>query len=258
MDYDLIVPSASRPHLLETTLVSLLGYVDHLPGRIIIHNDEVFPDKTQDILTILDKILGTHIPWTWKNDQSPLGHGPSLAWLLNQTTIPYVLYTQDDFVTLRSLPIRETLACMETHGLHHVRFNKRKTMPYKGEGETRWYKREVQYGETPLVVSDHWYFQTSLWRVAQIKPVVDWWMGRDPVGFKEHGEIKINNGLNSVIWVTGDYQRPPKGSSWDDSQVREHYQRTFIYGHIGDPPYVKHIGDHPEDYALIRNRSATS
>src|SRR3972149_6189196 len=126
--YDLIIPSASRPHLLRPTLRTLLEHVDQLPERAILHDDAVFPGQQEKVINEFIQTVDDRIERFWNADDPPIGHGPALKWLLDQAQTEYVLYSQDDFETLRPLPIRQALTIMDHHGLHQIRFNKRATM----------------------------------------------------------------------------------------------------------------------------------
>jgi len=265
--YELIIPSASRPHLLEPTLRTLLQYVDQPPQRILVHDDAVFPGQVAAVQRIVEGLsqqigVSNHLGF----DAVPIGHGPALKWLLDHVRTEYVLYSQDDFETLRPLPIQQALTIMHQHGLHQIRFNKRATMEFKETAQGRWYKKEKHFAHSPiddaciiqpLTVSDHWYFQTGLWRVSVIKPIVDWFMTNsyEWPWFHEGCEDKINRAMDLVY--------PPAftiilsdGAPWHqtDPDVRAQYQRTFIWGPIGEDRYIIHLGGDPKDFALRRPR----
>jgi hypothetical protein len=234
--YELIVPSASRPHLLEPALDSLLERVDQLPTGILVHDDAAFPGRQGEVGEILRRVQRAHrINVAAIFRDPPVSHGAALGWLLSHTRTPIVLYTQDDLRVVRRLPIARALEVMTTHGLHQVRFNKRATMGWKGE----WPKREYWFPGEPishkpicawalpgevsvevphplgfgahmaggcgcfggavLTTADHWYFQTGLWRVAPVKTVVDWWLSTTGESFKEHAEAKINQTMNGQV-----------------------------------------------------------
>lgn len=291
--YTLIVASASRPHLLLQTLTTLLANIDQLPDRIIVHDDAVFSGKRDAVFKVFNESVRQVLPdapsgWLRNYiqfDDPPILHGPTLAWLLGRVETEYVLYSQDDHEVIRPLPIAETLAVMEGHNLHHVRFNKRDTGPFKETWQGRWYKVPMQFAlccreacPTPtwgecgalvcerkahtLTVADHWYFQTSLWRVAQIKPVVDWFMDdlHEGAWFGEHAEAKINNAMNGNVlrFPAGLIQLPSDSLTAEqrerDASIRAQYQRTFIFGGIDCKAFIRHIGGKPDDWALPHPR----
>ncbi len=281
--YDLIVASASRPHLLLRTLTSLLNNVDVRPRRMIVHDDVVFPNQREEISRVVHYAcaLWDHgpLPYTLDISDPPLRHGPSLAWLLNSTAADFVLYTQDDHEVVRPLPIARALDVMIAYDLNHVRFNKRATMDYKDTWQGRWYKREfdfktmtcmqcqktfrpAHYAMHPcplvhgqdtalrvpqtLTVSDHWYFQTSLWRRSVIAPVVTSLNYEQPEKFKHRCEDQINAYLDHEY--AGRHELDAR-----DPNVRSERLRTFIWGRIGEDRYVQHIGDDPRDFARPRD-----
>lgn len=302
--YEIIVPSASRSHLLTPTLATLLASIDQLPRRLLVHDDPVFVGHSWTVAHLVGAISAQ---WGVSSvvycSPMPKGHGPALHWLLN-ALLPeteYVLYSQDDFETLRPLPIRQALMLMHQHGLHQIRFNKRDTLPWKDTRSGRWEKKEIQFShrhkendpsqcfcplgcneggegshvchsgpcETPkrcscsyrepstLTVSDHWYFQTGLWRVRPVRNVVNWLMMHLHwrTAMHEHVEIKINQVLNGEVpeFPSALATVPPRPESWDQA-TRAQYQRTFIWGGIDEKAFVRHLGGDPKDFALQHNR----
>lgn len=293
--YELIIPSASRPHLLEQVLGTLIARVDQVPARVWIHNDERFPGR-RALIEQCRRMLPPEIPVEIEHDDPPIKHGPAIHRLLKKVSTEYVLYSQDDHRVVRPLPIVPALHLMREHELNQVRFNKRDTMDKKGpEGQEffkvafwfaspiplnpQWHYPPPKPGgmpvldlatgqpatpvlgkAVPLCAGDHWVFQTSLWRVAAIKPVVDWWA--DPAGggrlgaFEEHCEVKINDVFNGKYQRQVTFPQPPvpccQPEQWKDPLVRAAIHRTFIWGPVGEPAFVTHIGDKPEDWALER------
>jgi len=201
-----------------------------------------------DVLTRIGKRFKIKIRYIL--NRTPKGHGPALHWLLTHVQGPYCLYTQDDHETVRNIPAISALQTMARYHLNQIRFNKRATVEFKETHKGRWYKKEVRCEDKPLCVSDHWYFQTSLWRVSAIKPVVDAYQAHWHEGkwFNEHSESKINAALDGYRpdLYTPD---PPIWGDPSDPNVREVCQRTFIWGPIGNDRYIKHIGDDPKDWA---------
>ena len=276
--YTLIVPSASRPHLLGPALDSLLANVDEKPARLVVHDDAAFPGKQGEVRSVCERLVAVHgVPLVFQGDDPPKLHGPSLAWLLEQVHTEYFLYTQDDLQVVRPLPIATALATMHAHGLHHIRFNKRATMGWKAN----WQKKEYTYTlrddcphgvglctgacsrDVTLTVSDHWYFQTALGRTERLRPVTRWYMAHAHQGFGEHCEPKMNNAMNRGVpdfttWaVANGYALPPAHAACMQQDVRAAHLRTFIYGPIGEPPYIANLATSPDDWALPRSRGGT-
>lgn len=263
MIYDVIVVSASRPHLLLRTLTSLLRRVDTSPRRVIVHDDAVFKNQRELIDRVVYHACGVKesdrafvIPHVVMHDDPPICHGPALVKLLAETTTDFVLYTQDDHEVIRDLPIARCLDVMYTHDLNHVRFNKRATMDYKDTWQGRWHKKEFRF---PLVidealppiaqyltVSDHWYFQTSMCFSPSMRDLVSRASNHYGAAFAYRCEDKINAILDNAI------ETVTKKSS-RDADVRAEHARTFIWGRIGEDRYVEHIGGAREDWARTRD-----
>lgn len=271
--YDMIMPSASRPHLLKPVLESYFEYADQKPRRVLVHDDAVFPGKRDEIYRVIsDLASATGTPFVFEQHDPPMNHGPSVHWLLQRAETDFVLYGQDDHIVERTLPITDALQVMHEHAINHIRFNKRATMEFKASYHKKAVTRVLADGkEIHLSVSDHWNFQTSLWRRAVALAVTSWWT-RNSESFHEHCEVKFNNSLNrgtpEFNWsakrgelrphvgvnVDDSAQLPPSHSECMDPDIRETHQRTFIWGWPGEPRYIFHLGDHPDDWALIRGR----
>ncbi len=268
--YDVIIPSASRPKHLRTSLLSVFQYLCPTPSRVFIHDDAVFPGEQAAIKQVIEECVPKAVDCVVLFDDPPIFHGPALYWLLKQVRGPYCFYTQDDWEFLRPVPVLDAMTLMESHDLNQIRFNKRETMPYKGEGETRWYKKEVyfpifgsyrvvsapdgthgQMSVQPLTLSDHWYFQASVWRVAHILPVVEWWYEHALGSFRKASEIKINWVMNGEIEKARHVPIacPPLGTPYGNHEARLRYQKTFIWGPIGHPPYIRHTATDPSEFA---------
>lgn len=255
MRYSLVVTSASRPHLLGPTLESLLAHVDVLPQKIFLHDDAAFEpgtpqaahrwDQVKACLAALDyprQIVVTHA-------DPPRRLGLALWWLLHNVETDYVLYSQDDFVTVRDLPIRRALAALDAYGLHQIRFNKRATLGQKDTWKGPWRKEMVQFGSATLTVSDHWYFQTGLWRVAPIKAVVDWCTATpERTALFAPAEEVINRAMDGCLGPIPGLEIPRAADDAEAPAVRARVQRTFIFGAIGEDRYIRHIGVDPADW----------
>ena len=278
-DYTAIIPSASRPHLLALSLRSMFAMLCPTPSRLLIHDDAAFPGQRSMIEAAINDCVPKHVDVICQYDDPPIFHGPALYWLLKR--LPpgdeFCFYTQDDWEFLRPVPVFDAFALLRRFRLNHIRFNKRETMPYKGEGPTRWEKteylcpddldvltgipREVATGAFPrggqiLTLSDHWYFQASVWRVAHIKPVVDWWFENHLGSFRDAAEIKINHTFNGQVRLARDLPilLPPIGAPANHHVTRSLVQSTWIWGPIGEQPYIRHLGVAEKDFARKGDR----
>lgn len=285
--YELIVPSASRPHLLERALDSLLTQVDQLPNRILVHDDAAFPGRQGPVTEVLAEAGRVHgVPVVWQLQDPASGHGAALGWLLSHATTEYVLYTQDDLLAVRPLPIGRALAVMARHGLHQIRFNKRATMGWKGGWPKKEYafaSREHDPGCTGAIVgtpelgahslgtcgcgaaeictvADHWYFQTGLWRRERSQKAVEWWIAHTGEWFREHTEVKVNRLMNGEVGefnAAPAFDLPAPGRAMDPDE-RARVQRTFIWGEIGLDRFIDNLGGDPADWALFRPRGGVT
>lgn len=269
--YELVIPSASRPHLLDEVLRTLFLHLDQPPERVLLHDDAVFPGKREEVAAVLRARVPKDISTIFLADDPPIYHGPALQRLLSLVSTDYVLYSQDDHQAVRDIPVSRALDCLDWHNLNQIRFNKRDTMDKKGREGEEFYKvvQGFVLGQDeppyPLCIADHWYFQTGVWRVAAIKPVLDWWNGpgRAYGAFTEHMEVKVNQVFNGE-W-RGKHPAFPievpilRGEgAWNDPAVRARVHKTFIWGPIGERAFVQHLGTDAKDWALIRgNREVT-
>lgn len=275
--YEILVTSASRAHLLGPTLESLLAHVDLRPARVLIHDDAAFrpgsieaDQRWRQVKAALAK-LPIPCETVLHHADPPRRLGLALCWLLANTQAEYVLYSQDDFVTVRALPIEAALAVMDRHHLHQIRFNKRATLGQKDTWQGPWQKVEhrfpmpafhVEQGRSVadprdeiLTLADHWYFQTGLWRVATIRAALAW-LTATPDRTRLFAQVPAEEAINWVLdghfgpipGLTVPYFAPhPDGSR--DPGLRAIYQRTFIWGPIGEDRYIRHIGTDPADWA---------
>ena len=275
--YELIVCSASRPHLLEPTLRTLLTHDDQWPERIWVHDDAVFVDRQEAVALAINRAVMSVLRLpndvvpkevTLLCDNPPIRHGPALARLLGQVRTEYVLYSQDDHEVVRPLPVRDTLGLMEKyHRIVQIRYNKRDTGPVKGEpNDPEAFHKvtkvfELDGKQFPLTTADHFYFQTNVFRVASLKPIVDWWMAHPEHGtFSEHAEIKTNRVMNGEYLAYHPTFPPevpilqPGDGAWNDPEVRARVHGTWIWGPIGEKRFIDHLGADPKDWAMVRNR----
>lgn len=244
MQYDVIVTTLrDRRDLLERTLRSMLPQLDLPPARIIIHEDvrrgvDCPGAPTSERLAGIERAFG--VPVVLQASEPARGLARAMPWLLAEASTEFVFYTQEDFDFVRPIPIRSCLALMAEHRLNHVRFNKRKTMRVKGADrppDQQFHKVEVKLGEQLMCVSDHWYFQASMWRASVAR---DGFAALDrsasPGAFIDRGEMKFNHWLNTTIGG-GVGSTDTTGAASRGTNVR-----TFIWGGIGEPAFIAHTG----------------
>lgn len=252
MEYEIIVTSVhDRADLLDRTLRSMLPRLDMMPTRLIVHEDAradrpVDAGRTEALCSMIKADFG--VPVDLLLTRPGTGMGMALKRLLAAAHTEFVLYTQEDFDFLRPIPVAECLAIMARHELHHVRFNKRKTMKTKGADRPpheQFHKVEVQYeglnGPQTFCISDHWYFQASLWRRSIAKEGFDTLAATAPAGGTiPFPEMAFNRWYNTR---GGDVHMK-------DPKMRQERLRTFIWGGIGEPAFIKHTGGERRTHTL--------
>lgn len=281
MPYDLIITASHRPALLKPTLESLLARVDQPPARILIHDDAVPEFKARPVAWRLDSVMEEDdvvnkeaalvteeqaqlraareetkellvklsppmpVVYTWSDPPRRLGM--ALRWLLDNVATEYVLYSQDDHVVVRKLPIADALDTMIANRLHQIRFNKRATLSYKHTWQGRWRKEQlvmpVGAEMRTVTISDHWYFQTGLWRVAPIKAAITWLtetQERRDILWNMLAEEAVNHTMDGRFGPIPGLDVPVEASM--EPATRARTQRTFIWGPIGEDRYIRHIG----------------
>lgn len=243
MSYEVIVTSVhDRRDLLDRTLRTLFAQVDRKPERVIVHEDvrpshPFIAGATERILAAIERELGVACTLIRTNPGGGLGR--ALLKVLEAAKTDFVLYTQEDFDTVRALPVGACVDLMAHHELHHVRFNKRTTMRIKGEHRERrewWTKEEHTFDGQVLTLSDNWYFQTSLWRRSIALDGFRAVVGRARPGeVISHAEIKFQRWFHEGIGQGA-------GTVDGQQQARRLHCRTWIWGRIGEPRFIDHTG----------------
>lgn len=240
MTYEVAVTAVSeRADLFVRAMELLLGALDAPPARILVHED-VRPGSRPG--GIGDWLRTSSLPHEHRVADPPRGMGAGMVWCFERATTPIVLYTQEDWGAVRPIPVGTALALMQSCGLHHVRFNKRKTMRAKhADTDHPWEKVEVVIGGQVLCVSDHWYTQTSLWRVAEALPGLR--VAAVSTRTSEQFVAAFNAAMNAAH---GDPARP-----WNDQAMRHERLRTYIWGPVGEPRFVEHLGSRRGTGAIV-------
>lgn len=241
MKYEVIVSSVhDRADLLDRTLRSMLPLLDAKPERVIVHEDarvgqDYVEGRTRAMLDAIEREHG--VPMVLLEKRPGGGLARAVLRLVEEARTEFVLYTQEDFDFLRPVPVARCLDIMAANDLHHVRFNKRKTMRVKGEDRPepeRFYKVETTYDGQTFCISDHWYFQASLWRRSLAHDGFMSIVAAAPPGKPiDFCEMKFQRWFNKVHG--GDV-------NLRDPALRRERLRTFIWGPIAEPAFIKHTG----------------
>lgn len=232
MTYDLCITAVSeRADLFVRGMDSLLANLDMPPSRLIVHEDV----RPGSVPGEIGRWLGqTALQFRHKVRSPAKGLGQAMKWCLEQVSTPVVLYTQEDYGAARMIPVKQALEIMQAHGLNHVRFNQRQTMPHKhgdkGRNPNPWRKVEVIIGEQVFCVSDHWYTQTSLWRVEPALEGMRAVLNKETIASSNLFVARFNEWMNRK---QGDGVRP-----WNDQMMRHERLKTYIWGGIGEPAFL--------------------
>lgn len=227
---------SERADLFIETMDTMLANLDVRPTRFIVHED-VRPGSSPG--GIANWLIASGIPFTHHVTKPSRGLGPAMLWCFRQAVTPIVFYTQEDWRFVRPVPVARCMEIMQKNGLNHVRFNKRKTMRAKHEDTPHpWYKKEVEFLDEQgviqkLCVSDHFYTQASLWRVAPVMGALTAHAERAPQANAFVAAFNAEMNLQS-----GRADR----RSCMDQDFRHQHLKTYIWGGVGEPAFIQHLG----------------
>lgn len=232
---DILITSSSRPELLERTIVSFLKKINSQSLTFFyINEDYVNQFNSVDCLAVIGDCLGSYKVRLSCNNP-PRGLSGAFKWFADLCSSEFIFYLQDDWEAIREIPILESIELMDKYSfINQIRYNKRKTMAYKGEkGEWVFEKKELEFDNYYLVTSDSWYFNPALWRASFILPFlkIDY-----PLKPSQRPFVwKLNQALGLAYKVKKERK---KFVGLDFSNK----VGTYIYGKIGEAPYFRHLG----------------
>lgn len=241
--YEIVITSVhDRGDLLERTLRSMLPRLGQEPERILVHEDArpgqpIVEGRTERILDAIrrDRQVAIELIAT----RPGTGLGRAILRALEAARTELLLYTQEDFDFVRDVPIARALEIADGHGLNLIRFNKQKTEWCKGEDRPpheRWHAVEVELAGQKLVINDRWCHQPSIWRRSVALAGYRALCSAIPAGrMIDRCEDKFDGWLNREIG---------KGCACVDGHqdARRELCRTFIWGPIKEPAFVRHTG----------------
>lgn len=222
---DVLVTSASRPSLLITTIESFFEKTICKDNtiRMLLHEDVI---RSQDSDRIIDWVNSNNLFDVLEIHNPYIGLGPSIGHMLERhIEAEYMFYLQDDWAFIREFNLDEAVRILDEYpSVNQIRYNKRKTMEYVGDNpKKRWFKKEVVFGDIILTVSPHWFLNPAIWRMSFIRD-------------------KFVPAVVHCNWRTNDVLKQGKGPNELTSDWIAENMGTFIYGKIGEPPFVQHIG----------------
>lgn len=235
MTYELIVTAVSeRADLLARTLQSFRDAADIWPSRILVHEDVKPGSRPGEIARFLDGFLAlTGAAYTHLVRDPAAGLGPAIARLLHEARAPIVFYTSEDFDYLRPVPVGRALALMQRHGLHHIAFGKEPIPAAQHPGQAdEWRNVVIDFDGQPLTVAQYWRATAALWRVDRIRPFFDRLVAHDSEPDR-WAMRKVNRWMNTAF--LGD-------EAGNDHAARRQILRTFLFGGIGEPAFIRHTG----------------
>lgn len=237
MTYDLCITAVSeRADLFAQAMKSISQNLDTPPMRIFVHEDVRPGSKPGTIAGWLAANVDPGIV-VHRVSSPAAGLGSGMLWCFEQTSSPYVLYTQEDIGAARPFPIRRALEVMDAGNCNQIRFNQRTTLPCKhgdkGRNPNAWRKVEVQIDGQTLCVSDHFYTPTALWRVAPALAGMRAVLKGQTISSSGQFVARFNDWMNRTH---GDGVRP-----WNDQMMRHERLRTYIWGPIGEPAFLTNL-----------------
>lgn len=159
--------SASRPDFLRTSTEALRKYLKYDGGfRWLIHEDVLNDEWSKQCIDYINEVGIYNMSIV---DQTPIGQGSSLTFLLEKTESPYILNVEDDYELIKHLDLNPLVELMDTHTeINQIAFFKRRISWKRGNN---FIKEQLVINGIPLVTNPHWAFTPALWRASYIKPL---------------------------------------------------------------------------------------
>jgi hypothetical protein len=249
-DLEVLVTAVSeRADLFVETMTSMLNCLEETTPRLIVHEDTRPHSRAGAIRAWL---VDRGLPFEHRVSSPARGLGPAMRWCFQQARQPIVFYTQEDWHFVRPIPTQRCMHLMQLHNLNHVRFNKRKTMSAKHADTAHpWRKVEVAFADDDgvnqtMCISDHWYTQASLWRVAPALPGLAACADRAP---QANAFVAAFNDWMNQSAIGATYR-----SSCMDQQTRHRKLKTYIWGPVGEPRFIEHLGTDRTTGTIVHRR----
>ena len=167
-----------------------------------------------------------------------------IAWLYANLKSEFFFHLQDDWEFLKPVNLDPLIALMRHHrSINHIKFNKRKTRatlkPEAWNHLGKLPKRNTVIDGIPLVAYPYWAMHPSLNRTSFVHR------------FKvpRSGQKEYDRAFKPSRWERYWLQTLFVGVDRKNPKDSCRKVGTYIYGKIGSPPYILHIG---EDRALNR------
>lgn len=225
MKIALFVTSASRPKVLEKTLVDLeKRVVDCNPGTEfvkVLHEDCLDPEKLHET-----KYLAQHFGYERIVSNPSVGLCRSIYKGLQHIYLPYILRFEDDWEIIRNIPVDEVIVWMERYKkINQVIFNKRKTERKKAVDGQWFILKEIRLEnfQGRITMSPFWGLLPAIWRTSFVKPK----FVEPPL------QAKTREFIDNIVF----------GPEMDRSHknIAENVG-CYFYGKIMEKPFIKHTG----------------
>lgn len=217
---DIVICGSSRPKLLPYCIESIKRFIisqsQSTEFRIIVHEDFVDEEKSKEVIEWCEK---NNIDEVIKTNPAS-GYGKGLYKVLNEyVTSDYILNMQDDWEFERTgIDIDRVLWTMRKNDIWSIIFNKLKNSTYKKDH----FNKEVDFDGMKLILSNCWRVIPSVWKTSIAKEKWENW-NTGPAG-------KFINKFGK--------REERKNIHYAEEKVRSYY-----YGGLLEPRFVRHIGN---------------
>ena len=239
---DILIMGSSRPELLPYCIKSIREKVKYSGDfRWLYHEDFVFPEKSKkalDWVTNLAHGNQSSTGWTWselqnfdvvKKHNPAIGYGRAIEHMLDYIESPFFLMVQEDCEFEREVDLDIVLNLMDKYNeINQITYHINKT-PKQFTGKGAVYDlKEYEFDNVILTLWYSWFFFPNVTRLDWFK---EKWIVKpdEPEKFKP-ADWFINEVLGNI-----------------QDRIKHEYSYnnigSFIYGKIGEPRYVRHIGD---------------
>lgn len=253
-ELDVLITASSRPQLLKPTVEYFHKFI-HFEGKMrwILHEDFVYKEQSKETIKwakesgYFDEIY---------EDDPPLGLGVSIEEMLKKINTKFMFYLQDDWVFERPVDLDRIVYTMERDDkINCIHFNKYRNMPMVDGFK----QKEMTLTDAGLRVCifHSWSLLPGVWRTDFVRDrwieprtnrPVAWFTWQLGSGIKRRGkmiknfEARLNNRKSDIYKETkGKWENVPS-----DEEVYKYLQENvgvYLYGHLGDPRYIRHIGE---------------
>jgi hypothetical protein len=219
-ELEVVMTSASRPELLERTILSLLkNFKSNGKLKWSIHEDILNKKASDRCIEFLNSL---NLDLDLKTNDPPIGQCRSVIGLLENTTQEFVVKWEDDYILLKEVDLSSIINVMEKYNINQVVFSKRGIMSDKHGFK----KKTIDFNGIKLTACHHWYMQPAIWRMSFIRDILK--------------KVKIECSPNFHWGINHHLERMFGGKINTDWVLNN--TRTFYFGEIGKDQTIQHIG----------------